>query len=132
MDQIEEFVDERQKGWCIHCGQWIVDLETSRDHVPSKALLLKPHPPNLPVVQVCKSCNAGFSLDEEYLVAFLASVLAGSTDPGRHDNPDAARILRRGPKLRARIEAAKSQYRTRGGEVRTVWKPEAARIERVV
>jgi hypothetical protein len=132
MDHINEFVDERQKAWCVHCGQSIVDLETSRDHVPSKSLLLNPHPSNLPVVQVCKSCNAGFSLDEEYLVAFLGSVLAGSTKPDRHDNPYAARILQRSPKLRARIEAAKSQYRTRGGEVRTVWKPEAARIERVI
>ena len=80
MDQIEEFTDQRQKAWCVHCGQSITELETSRDHVPSKSLLLKPHPANLPIVQVCKSCNNGFSLDEEYLVAFLGSVLVGSTD----------------------------------------------------
>jgi len=108
----------------------MVKGETSRDHVPSKSLLLKPYPQNLPVAQVCKSCNAGFSLDEEYLAAFLGAVLAGSAD--RHDNPDSARILQQRPKLRARIEAAKSQYRTCEGEVRTLWKPEAARIERVI
>lgn len=131
MDQIEEFVDERQKGWCIHCGQWIADLETSRDHVPSKSLLLKPHPPNVPVVQVCKSCNTGFSLVEEYLVAFLGSALSGSTEPDRQGNPAAARIMQRNPKLRARIEAARSEYRTHDGEARVVWKPETARIDRV-
>jgi hypothetical protein len=132
MDQIEAFFDERQKAWCIHCGQWIVDLESSRDHVPSKSLLLRPPPPNLPVVRVCKSCNAGFSLDEQYLVAFLGSVLAGSTEPDRQKHPEAARILQRNPKLRARIESAKSEFQTHGGEFRIAWKPEAARIERVI
>ena len=39
MDQIEEFVDERQKSWCIHCGAWIAEVKTDEDHVPSKALL---------------------------------------------------------------------------------------------
>ena len=34
MDRIEEFVDERQKSWCIHCGSGIEDVATNRDHVP--------------------------------------------------------------------------------------------------
>lgn len=132
MDQIEEFVDERQKSWCVHCGEWIARLTPSRDHVPSKGLLLKPYPENLPVVQVCKSCNAGFSLDEEYVVAFLSSVLVGSSDPETQENPTAARILARNPKLRARIERARSEYRTHGGENRVIWKPESDRINRIV
>ena len=107
MDQIEEFTDERQKAWCIHCGEWIAGLETNRDHVPSKSLLLKPYPENLPLVEVCRSCNTGFSLDEEYLVAFLGSVMAGFTEPDRQSNPNAARILRRNPKLRTRIERSR-------------------------
>jgi hypothetical protein len=132
MDQIDEFVDDRQKAWCIHCGQRIADNETNRDHVPSKSILLKPYPANLPIVQICKACNSGFSHDEEYLIAFLGSVLAGCTDPEKQTHPTAARILRRSQKLRARIEAAKSEYRTQGGEVRLVWSPESDRINRVV
>jgi hypothetical protein len=76
-------------------------------------------------VQVCKPCNTGFSLDEEYLVAFLGAVIAGSSDPERQAEANAARILNRNPKLRARIERARSEYRTHGGETRIVWKPEA-------
>lgn len=132
MEKFEEFVDERQKGRCVHCGGRIAALETSRDHVPSKSLLRKPYPANLPVVVVCKSCNAGFALDEEYLTAFLGSVLAGSTDPDRQSNPKAGRILRRNEKLRARIERAKTESETLFGETRLVWKPEEDRINRVI
>ena len=132
MDQIEEFVDERQKAWCIHCGGWIVELETNRDHVPSKSLLRKPYPTNLPVVQVCKACNEGFALDEEYLIGFLGCVLAGSTDPNRQDNPKVERILRENAKLRARMDRARTEYQTLGGETRSFWKPETERVNRVI
>lgn len=132
MDQIEEFVDERQKAWCVHCGGWIGALKSNRDHVPSKSLLRKPYPENLPVMRICKPCNEGFSLDEEYLVTFLSCVLAGSTEPSDQENPRAGRILENRPQLRARIESAKTQYKTLGGETRAVWKPEAERINRVI
>lgn len=132
MDQLEEFVDERQKSWCIHCGAWIATSKTNRDHVPSKSLLRKPYPENLPVVEICKTCNEGFSLDEEYLVAFLGAVLAGSTDPDAQTTPKAADILRRNERLRSRIEASKSSYQTIGGETRVVWKPEWERVHRVI
>ncbi len=132
MDQIAESVDERHRAWCIHCGQWIAGLETSRDHVPSKSLLREPHPENLPVVQICKRCNNGFSLDEEYVVAFLGAVLVGSTGPEKQDNPSVAHALQRNPKLRARINQARSEYVTDGGETRIIWKPENARVDRVI
>lgn len=92
----------------------------------------EPRPEYLPVVQICKSCNSGFSLDEEYLVAFLSAVLAGSTEPEGQQNPSAARVLYRNPKLRARIDRARSEYLTHGGDTRIVWKPETARIDRVI
>lgn len=41
MRYIEEFVDERLKAWCIHCGSAIADVESNRDHVPTKSLLTK-------------------------------------------------------------------------------------------
>lgn len=83
-------------------------------------------------MDVCKTCNEGFSLDEEYAIAFLGCVLAGSTEPDRQLLPRAARILERSPKLRERIERAKTEYKTQAGETRSVWTPEAKRIERVV
>src|SRR5689334_463961 len=124
MDQIEEFTDERQKSWCIHCGSWIGGCETNRDHVPSKSLLRKPYPANLPVVEVCSDCNVGFSLDEEYVAALLACVITGSTTPDAREYPAAARILQRNAALRARIAAAKTEHTTLGGETKFVWKAE--------
>jgi len=132
MDQIREFVDERQKAWCIQCGETLGAVATNRDHVPSKALLRKPYPANLPVVATCVSCNKEFSQDEEYLYLFLHCVLAGSTDPERHPDPKVARALRRHEKLRARIERSRTEYRTIGGETGCVWNPEEGRVERIV
>lgn len=132
MDQIREFVDDRQKAWCIQCGDQVADVDTNRDHVPSKALLRKPYPENLPVVDTCVACNEGFSPDEEYLRLFLHCVLIGSTDPERHSDAKIARALQRHKKLRARIERSKTEYRTIGGETRCVWKPERERVERIV
>ena len=132
MDYIDEFVDARQKSWCIHCGVWMAEVDASVDHVPSKALLRKPFPENLPVVATCSTCNNGFSADEEYLALFLHCVLAGSTDPTRHRDKKVARALRRHEKLRARIERSRVEYQTIGRETRSVWKPEAERVDRVV
>ncbi len=132
MDQIREFVDQRQKASCIQCGAWIGDVDTNRDHVPSKVLLRQPYPENLPVVDTCVDCNKGFSADEEYLHLFLHCVLRGSTDPEQHSDPKIARALQRHKKLRARIERSKTEYRTIFGETRCVWEPERERVERIV
>lgn len=131
MDQIREFVDERQKPWCIQCGDRRGDVATNRDHVPSKALLRKPYPTNLPVVDTCVVCNSGFSPDEEYLRLFLHCVLAGSTDPERQSDPKVARALQRHKRLRARIERSRTEYRTIDGQTGCVWKPEEERVERI-
>ena len=132
MDKIEEFVDERQKSWCIQCGAWIGDVDTSDDHVPSKGLLRKPYPENLPVVNICNTCNNSFSADEEYLLLFLHCVLAGATDPDHQTEAKISRALKRHEKLRARIERSKTEYQTIGGETRYVWKPETERINRII
>ncbi len=132
MRRIEEFVDERQKSWCIHCTRPLAGLETNDDHVPSKSLLVKPRPHNLPVVTICRECNTSFSLDEQYTVAFLSCVLAGSTDPEKQPNPSAARALADSAALRARIEQSRTEYVTMGGETRLVWQPDMDRIQRVV
>jgi len=74
MERIEEFVDDRQKSWCIHCARSLAGLKTNDDHVPSKSLLLKPRPHHPPVVTICKERNTSFSLDEQYTVTFLGPV----------------------------------------------------------
>ena len=132
MEQIREYVDERLKGACIHCGGWLSKTEKTRDHVPSKALLRKPYPGNLPVVEVCRECNSGFAKDEEYAAAFLGAVLMGSTEPSRQRGPVGGRILERNKRLRSSIERAKREFRTIGGETRTVWMPNARRFEQVI
>lgn len=132
MHKIEEFVDERQKSWCIHCARSLAGLETNEDHVPSKGLLAKPRPHHLPIVIICKECNTSFSLDEQYLVTFLSCVLAGSTDPEKQPNASAARALADSTALRARIERSRTEYVTHGGETRVLWKPDSSRVERVV
>ena len=120
MQQIEPFADERNQSWCIHCTRWLSDVKVNRDHVPSKSLLYRPYPANLPVVEICEDCNSGFSKDEEYLLVFLSAVLSGSTDPACQSNPQAAAVLRRNEKLKARIERAKTAYETIGGKTETV------------
>lgn len=132
MEYINEFVDERQKSSCIQCGAWIDEVDTSKDHVPSKVLLRRPHPENMPVVAICTTCNNGFSADEEYLALFLHCVLEGSTNPKRHTDDRISRALRRHAKLRGRIERSKMEYPTVDGETHIVWKPEAERVERIV
>jgi hypothetical protein len=124
-------LDERQSAWCIHCSAPLTSVDRNRDHVPSKTLLVKPYPANLPVVAVCARCNNGFSRDEEYIAALLGSVLAGSTDPADPRNP-AAEILARSPKLRSRIEQCRKEHKTADDETEIVWAPELDRINRVV
>src|SRR5882672_8326327 len=133
VDEIEEFVDERHKGWCVHCATGIHQVESNRDHVPSKSLLRKPYPENLPTVDVCKPCNQKFSADEEYFAAFIGCVLSGSTDPDRQQNSRVRRILTRSPKLRQRIESARTEYRTLfDDDPRVLWAPERERVEQVI
>ncbi len=132
MDAINEYVDERQKSWCIHCGKWIEELEQNADHVPSKGLLRQPYPPNLPKVTICKRCNSGFASDEEYLKIFLHCVLSGSTDPDRQSDPKVSRALQRHKKLRTKIEHSRMEHLTLIGETRSSWGPETKKINRVI
>jgi len=132
MQRTEEFVDDRQKSWCIHCARSLAGLDTSDDHVPSKSLLSKPRPHHLPVVAICKDCNTSFSRDEQYAVTFLSCVLSGSSAPEQQSNASAARALAASPRLRTLIERSRTEYTTVGGEKRFLWKPDVERINRVV
>ena len=117
MEQVKNYADDRLINGCIYCG----GLGETRDHVPSRVFLDAPLPENLPVVGACLSCNNGFSRDEEYLVCLIESAIVGSTDPDHIRRSGVAKILRRTPALRARIEAAKS---TRDGQIQFAVEPE--------
>ncbi len=103
MEQVRNCGDERNQGWCVHCG----GPGETRDHVPSRVFLDKPYPEQLPVSPACNRCNNSFSMDEEYLACLLECVLAGDADPARMARPKIADILRHSPRLAAQLQAAK-------------------------
>jgi hypothetical protein len=123
MRQVREFSDERNKGFCVHCGG---PYETD-DHMPSKVFLDRPFPENLPVSPACADCNEGFSRDEEYLACLLECVLAGEADPERIERPNIARKLRDQPGLLKRLAAAR---RIDGDGV--MWDVEVERVRKIV
>jgi hypothetical protein len=103
MEQIRNFADKRQLAWCVHCG----GLPETRDHIPSRVLLDEPFPENLAVVPACKTCNDGFSLDEQYLACLLDCVIVGSTDVTKLRRAKVRRMLAENPALVQRIELAR-------------------------
>lgn len=100
MRQIKTFSDDRLDYNCSYCGQ---GTET-RDHVPSKILIDKPYPDNLPVVLCCEKCNNDFSLDEEYFACFIECVVSGTTELEGIKRGKIKNILSRKPKLLAKIK----------------------------
>ena len=132
MKQIYHFSDQISSLDCIPCAERNHSGRYSRDHIPSKALLNPPFPENLMDVGMCQECNSGFSKDEEYFVAFLASVISGSTEPDSLRFPTASRALARNPRLRSRIEAARYVQTTSSGGTVVIWIPELERIERMI
>lgn len=123
MDQINPFADSRLIRGCIYCA----GSADTRDHIPSKCLLEKPYPENLPVVGCCDSCNQDFSKDEQYFVCLIESVLCGSTDPEKIGRPSVARIMKNSPSLRQRIENSKTEV---DGQIAFI--PEIERINNVM
>ena len=77
MQQLRCYGDDRNKGFCVHCG----GPSETIDHVPSKVLLDEPYPENLMAASACRKCNNGLSLDEEYLACLLECVIAGDAAP---------------------------------------------------
>ena len=123
MDQLTDFADDRLINGCIYCG----GIADTRDHVPSRVFLEPPYPENLPVVGSCRTCNQGFSQDEQYLVCLMEAARAGSADPDKITRPSVARSLRRAPALQARIAAARTEQ---DGQV--MWGVEGDRIATVM
>lgn len=124
MDPRHLFIDERLTGMCVYCGA----QPDTRDHVPSKVLLDEPYPAQLPVVGACESCNASFSLDEQYLACFIECVVCGTVDTAGIRRSNVTRILNRNPALQRWIEASRGKAQ---GE-NLLWQPEIDRIRKIV
>jgi len=84
-------------------------------------------PSELPTVLACSSCNAGFSLDEEYLACFVECAICGTTEPKEIQRERVRRSLERNAKLQARIQGYRT---TEAGQL--VWIPELERVQNVV
>ena len=93
------FYDSRHDDYCSYCG----NRPDTRDHVPSKILLEKPFPENLPVVPCCYECNNQFSLDEEYVACIFECLIQKSCEIEDIKNDRIKKILTRKIKLQNKI-----------------------------
>ncbi len=122
MEQLRCFGDERNKGFCVHCGA----RDETVDHVPPKVFLEEPYPENLMASPACRQCNNGLSVDEEYLACLLECVVVGEADPTQL-RPKIAHVLGRSPGLLTSLQHARSDA---GGM--PVWAVENDRARNVV
>ncbi|GHH09722.1 hypothetical protein GCM10008023_06750 [Sphingomonas glacialis] len=104
MRKVQSFGDNRNKGWCVHCG----GPNESQDHAPSRVFLDEPYPADLPATPSCLSCNNGFSADEAYLACLIECVLAGTCDPGKITRPKIAKTLEGNPALAVEIDRGRT------------------------
>lgn len=123
MRQLRSYGDDRNKGFCVHCG----GPGETVDHVPSRVLLDEPYPENLMAASACLKCNNGLSLDEEYLACLLECVIAGDAVPEKLHRAKIARILQENSSLLTRLQRARA-----GGAAGPIWAPENDRVNRVV
>lgn len=123
MEQRPPFLDERIADYCLYCNSF----PDSREHVPARVLLDEPYPENLPVVGACRTCNSGYSLDEEYLACLVECVVHGTTDTSKLRRPKIRRLLDSRPALASRLAQARD---TSPHGVQ--WRIEKERVTRVV
>jgi hypothetical protein len=109
MEKVRNLGDDRNKGWCVHCGG---PYET-RDHVPSLIFLDDPLPADVAVSPSCARCNHGYSNDEAYVAALLECVLANSADPEKVERPKIASLLRKRRSLAADLAACRVEQHGR-------------------
>ena len=132
MKQMTDNSDVRNRGACIHCSAGLNSRNKSRDHVPSKCLLVDPLPNNLYKVAICKACNASFSLDEEYFSSFLEAVLTGSVDSNPNPLPSTATSVKGSFGVRKRISQSRREQPLLFGDTEVTWIPELDRIHSVI
>lgn len=122
MKQIQDFGDDRNKGWCVYCG----GAGETRDHVPSRVLLDEPYPDELPVLPACAACNGAFSRDEAYLACVIECALTGSVESAK-GRRKVCEMLAKSPALTTRLAAARYE---RDGEIG--FNPEPDRVRAII
>lgn len=105
MQYLSDLADDRLIDGCIYCG----GKPDTREHVPSRILLNKPFPENLPVMPACADCNQSYSMDEEYVACVIGCMMSGTTMPNEIKDERVSKTLNRKPNLRAAIENSKSE-----------------------
>jgi len=114
------FMDERLRSdACIYCGC----ASETREHIPPKIFLDKPHSEDLPVVPSCYSCNNKKSSDEEYLACLLECAVCGTTDIRGLKREKIKKSLAHSPRLQAKIEECKQATSDR-----MLWNADQARV----
>ena len=132
MKQLRDHSDARSRVSCTHCGVVLDPTNATKDHAPSKCLLDRPLPENLPTVMICGSCNRSFAKDEEYLCVLLAAVISGDADPDPGLFPTAVASVEHSPGLRKRIKRAQRHQLPLWGEPEILWMPESDRVRGVI
>lgn len=132
MKQLSDYSDARSRVTCTHCGTGLHPRNENKDHVPSRCLLDRPLPEDLPTVWICRSCNASFSKDEEYFFVFLAAVLSGDARPDPSRFPSAASATQRSPRFRKLIARAQIHQLPLRDEPELLWQPDIDRFDRVI
>lgn len=103
MIQVNPHNDVRYDNICCYC-QKPFDNNKTRDHIPSKVLLDKPYPENLPRVFCCYDCNQSFSTDEEYFACIIEYLVAGTKTFEKIQRKKIKDLLLKKEHLRNRIE----------------------------
>jgi hypothetical protein len=127
-----DYSDDRYKGYCIHCGVPEGAKPFNSDHAPSRMLLDRPFPSDLPSVEICEECNSSFSEAESYLAAILECATRGSCEPNDLGNTRVGRALAVDRKLYGKMQDARMEHPTATGETRLTWIPDDSLVKRVL
>lgn len=97
-----EYGEGHAEQFCCYCGA----TADTVDHVPSKVFLDKPYNNDLPVVPCCQSCNAGFSLDEEFVAVLFECVKCQTFDPTHFRREKVRKIVNHSHRLISTIKGS--------------------------
>ena len=118
------FIDRRFLGLCSFCGR----QASTKDHVPSKALLDEPFPNNLSTADSCENCNNDFSEAEEYFSCLIECIIQGTTKPKDQFRGKVSKTLIKKPSIASKIEEGKRVDENDG----IVWDPDWNLVRKVV
>jgi hypothetical protein len=108
-----------KKAACVLCGRF---GPVTREHVPPRALFLKPRPQNTITVPLCEPCNGASKLDDEYFRLHVTMGAEPGTKLGRlWAEKVVAKTLQNSPKLKSMLAEEREKFAElyKGRTVRT-------------